>query len=238
MYGGRKAACPLDIVIIGCGLGGLAAAYCLGQAGHRVTLLEAAPALGEVGAGIQVSPNVSRLLIRWGLKEQLEKIAVRPEGISFRRCTSSFLSPTHSTFSDSLASERIGQDGKTVGYTTWEGMEGEYGAPYYQIHRADFHKLLFDLALPVMTLRLNSQVTGIDVYSESPSCTLATGEVIKADFIIGADGVKSHTRELIVGGPDKPRPTGDAAYRAIIPIEGLLADPELRSAADVLNAEV
>ena len=87
LYGGRKTSCPLDIVIIGCGLGGLAAAYCLGQAGHNVTLLEAAPALGEVGAGIQVSPNVSRLLIRWGIKEQLEKIAVRPESITFKRCT-------------------------------------------------------------------------------------------------------------------------------------------------------
>ena len=107
-------------------------------------------------------------------------------------------------------------------------MEEEYGAPYYQIHRADFHKLLFDLALPVMKLRLNSTVTDIDVYSESPSCTLATGEVIKADFIIGADGVKSHTRELIVGGPDKPMPTGDAAYRAIISTAPILEDPELK----------
>lgn len=51
-------------------------------------MFEAAPAIGEVGAGIQVTPNVSRLLIRWGLGEQLENIAVRPEGIVFRRCES------------------------------------------------------------------------------------------------------------------------------------------------------
>jgi salicylate hydroxylase len=76
----------LNIVVVGCGLGGLAAAYCLAKAGHKVTMFEGAPAIGEVGAGIQVTPNVSRLLIRWGLGEQLEKIAVRPEGIVFRRC--------------------------------------------------------------------------------------------------------------------------------------------------------
>ena len=62
LYDGRKASLQLHIIIIGCGLGGLAAAHCLAQAGHRITLLESAPAIGEVGAGIQVTPNVSRLL--------------------------------------------------------------------------------------------------------------------------------------------------------------------------------
>lgn len=86
LYGGRKASLPLHIAVVGCGLGGLAAAHALAKAGHRITILEDAPAIGEVGAGIQVSPNLSRLLIRWGLGEALEKIAVMPEGIEFRRC--------------------------------------------------------------------------------------------------------------------------------------------------------
>lgn len=60
LYGGRKASLCLDIIIVGCGLGGLTAAYCLGQAGHNVTVVEAASTLGEVGAGIQISPNVTR----------------------------------------------------------------------------------------------------------------------------------------------------------------------------------
>lgn len=86
LYGGRKARLSINIVIVGCGLGGLAAAHALAKAGHKVTILEDAPAIGEVGAGIQVSPNVSKLLIRWGLDEPLKKIAVLPEGIEFRRC--------------------------------------------------------------------------------------------------------------------------------------------------------
>ncbi|KAG9080260.1 hypothetical protein FRC06_006861, partial [Ceratobasidium sp. 370] len=85
LFEGRVTSNPLNIVVVGCGLGGLAAAFSLAKAGHKITLFEAAPAIGEVGAGIQVTPNVSRLLIRWGLGEQLENIAVRPEGIVFRR---------------------------------------------------------------------------------------------------------------------------------------------------------
>lgn len=86
LYQGRKASLSLDIVVVGCGLGGLAAAYCLGQAGHRVTVVESAPAIGEVGAGIQIGPNLTRLLIRWGLGPKLKEIAVVPEAILFRRC--------------------------------------------------------------------------------------------------------------------------------------------------------
>ncbi len=86
LYNGRKASHSLHIVIVGCGLGGLAAAFSLGHAGHRVTVLESAPAIGEIGAGIQVTPNLSRLLVRWGLGEVLKKIAVKPEAIALRRC--------------------------------------------------------------------------------------------------------------------------------------------------------
>lgn len=86
MFGGRKASLSLDVIVIGCGLGGLAAAHTLGHAGHKVTIVESAPAIGEIGAGIQVTPNVSRLLIRWGLGENLKKIAVKPEAIALRSC--------------------------------------------------------------------------------------------------------------------------------------------------------
>lgn len=69
-------------------MGGLAAAFALAKAGHRVHLLESAPAIGEVGAGIQVTPNLSRLLSRWGLRPILDAVGVKPDAIVFRRCQS------------------------------------------------------------------------------------------------------------------------------------------------------
>jgi salicylate hydroxylase len=113
LYNGRKASLSLDIIVVGCGLGGLAAAHALSQAGHRITIVESAPAIGEIGAGIQVTPNLSRILIRWGLGEQLKKISVMPEAIALRRW----------------------KTGELVGWTKWgHTMERDYGSPYYHIH--------------------------------------------------------------------------------------------------------
>ncbi|KDQ50635.1 hypothetical protein JAAARDRAFT_141673, partial [Jaapia argillacea MUCL 33604] len=193
-------------------LGGLAAAHTLSSSGHSITLIESATAIGEVGAGIQVTPNVTRLLERWGLGEKMKQVAVRPEAIVFRR---------YST-------------GERVGYTRWGSQFEEgvgRGAPYYHMHRADFHKLLFDLAAPNMELRLNSTVVSVTPSSPSnpqPSVTLASGEVIKGDLIVGCDGVKSCIREVVLGKKVVADPTGDAAYRAIIPTDLMLQDPELR----------
>jgi len=73
------------VVVVGAGIGGLAAAHTLAHTGHRVTLLEPARELGDVDAGIQVSPNATRLLLRWGLGPALRAHAVEPTGIAFRR---------------------------------------------------------------------------------------------------------------------------------------------------------
>lgn len=107
-------------------------------------------------------------------------------------------------------------------------MERDYGSPYYHIHRADFHRLLLDLAEPVSTLRLNSAVVQIDPSSPKPSITLSTGEVLSADLIVGADGVKSMCREVVLGAPVKATPTGDAAYRVTLPTSKMMDDPDLK----------
>lgn len=78
--------------MVGAGIGGLSAAFLLGRAGHKVTVLEAAQAIGAVGAGIQLTPNMSRLLIRWGLREKLEKSVVLPAMLCLRRCRLPLLS--------------------------------------------------------------------------------------------------------------------------------------------------
>lgn len=90
--------------------------------------------------------------------------------------------------------------------------------------------MLYDLATPYMTLRVNSRVVSID--PSTPSLTLQTGEVVYADVVIGADGVKSSIREAVVEGPDKPVATGNAAYRAIIPTADMIKDPDLKSLVD------
>lgn len=214
LYGGRTASCSLEVLIIGCGLGGLAAAYTLSQAGHHVTLIEAAKRLADVGAGIQMSPNASRLLIRWGLGDILEEKGVQPEGIVFRRYA----------------------DGQVVGYSRWgDSMRKEHGAPYYHVHRADLFNMVFDLAKKSenVTMRLACTVTSVSPTPDADgkvSVTTANGEVFSGDLIIGADGVKSVVRGIVTGHPghDPAEPTGDAAYRAIVPTELLLKDPELK----------
>ena len=195
LYGGRTAAHQLHILIVGCGMGGLAAAHCLGKAGHKVTLFESAAAIGEVGAGIQVSPNAARLLRRWGAGPALDAVGVRPHALVLRRYAA----------------------GARVGYTRWTDMEARYGAPYYHVHRADLHRILVDLALhdtdtdtAGVTLRLGARVMSVDPDADTPSLTLASGEELSADVIIGADGVfmpmllcrkhfleKSQTEEVI-----------------------------------------
>jgi salicylate hydroxylase len=223
LYNGARASKSLHIIVVGAGLGGLSAVHTLAQAGHRVTLLESAPAIGEVGAGIQVSPNASRLLLRWGLGSALRTTAVRPEAITFNRYNT----------------------GERVGYTRWgETMEKEYGAPYVHIHRADYHSMLLRLATsaPNVIFRLNATVVDAQPDPTAPgakgghvSITLAGGEIIHADLIIAADGVKSRLQALVTGKQSEPEPTGDAAYRAIIPTDLMLADPELKSLVDEPN---
>lgn len=172
-----------------------------------MTILEAASTIGEVGAGIQVSPNVSRLLRRWGLSIKLEEIAVRPEGIQFMRYNT----------------------GERVGYTTWgDTMDQSYYAPYYHVHRADLYQLLYDItvSLPNVVLHLSSKVVEVD--AAKPAVKLFNGKIFEGDLLIGADGIKSVVQAAVLGATNEARPTGDAAYRAVVPTKIMMEDPELR----------
>lgn len=81
-----KAACRLSVLVVGGGIGGLAVAHCLEAAGHEVTVVERESTITTQGAGIQMGPNASRLLLRWGLQDELEKVALQPEAIVFKHC--------------------------------------------------------------------------------------------------------------------------------------------------------
>ncbi|KAG9503476.1 hypothetical protein J7337_006321 [Fusarium musae] len=195
----------LQILIVGAGLGGLATAVALARKGHEVTVLEQAATLGEVGAGIQIPSNSGRLLLKWGLGPYIEQYAVKPDSMTFRRWANG----------DPIAYTRLSPD-----------FEDRYGAPYYVIHRADFHRALCrraeDLGVKIVT---DSRVTD---YDESiPSAKTYDGREYRADLVIAADGVKSQARSVALGGSDlPPQKTGFAAYRATVNTEEMKQDED------------
>ena len=165
---GKSANSALNIVIVGAGIAGLALAVTLGRAGHKVTVLEAAPAIAEVGAGINCSPNLTRLLTRWDLDQRVRKHTDILTRIDLRRW----------------------EDGDFLGAATlMPEVEKRHGAPQYVIHRADLHSALMEEAGLVGEIRTNSTVTAIDF--DKSSVTLADESKFEADVIVGADGKKS-----------------------------------------------
>ncbi|KAB8262749.1 hypothetical protein BDV32DRAFT_120008 [Aspergillus pseudonomiae] len=203
-----QAKTPLEVIIVGAGIGGMAAALTLGSKGHHVTILESAPKLLEVGAGIQVSPNMLRIFDRWGVSPLIHSKDVALEHIHVRRW----------------------QDGSLLGTMP---VNKTYGQQVV-IHRADLHNALIEqaLALPNVELRVNSTVT--DVQFGPASVTLADDTVVRGDVVIAADGIKSTIRGHLLGedSPSKAIPTGDAAYRIMLPRSTMEKDPELKELLD------
>ncbi|KAI9712613.1 MAG: hypothetical protein M1812_006793 [Candelaria pacifica] len=193
------------VAIVGAGLGGLAAAIGIARAGHKVSILEQAQELGEIGAGIQIPPNSSRILKRWGLLDDIEKLSVRPRDFVLRSY----------------------HDGTILSKQNMVPFAEEtYGVPYLHIHRADFHKRLVAEAKRLgVTLQLGASVNKIDF--EKPSVHLKNGNEFHADLILGADGLKSICREQLLGHPDPPHFTGDLAYRIIVKAEDMKKHADL-----------
>lgn len=194
----------LRIIIVGAGIGGMAAALGCGLAGHQVLVLEDAPAIGEVGAGVQVAPNMVRILERWGVKD----VVIR-ESVSL---TESYI--------------RRWDTGKLLGIAPINKSFGDQ----YVVHRADLHKALFGKAAALPNVKVRTKSTVITADFDAPSVTLANGEVIRADVVLAADGIKSRLRKQLLNlEEDIPIPTGDAAFRVILPREAMESDPDLRA---------
>lgn len=189
------------ILIAGAGLGGLAAAGCLLKAGYDVRVFEQAPALAEVGAGIQMSANAMHVLYHLGIGEEISSKSVRPEAYVFR---------LHDTGEEiqrfALADEHLKL----------------HHAPYNQAHRADLHDSLAGCVreLKQHAIQLNKKATGFVEESDGVTLQFDDGTSAQGDLVIGADGVKSVIRDQICGAVPATY-TGDAAWRVTVPANQL-----------------
>ena len=185
------------IVIAGGGIAGMTAAAALAQQGFGVTLLEAAPEFGEIGAGVTLSPNAMKGLDFIGVCEEVASAGVEPVRQRLQHW----------------------QDGRTLVEMNRTGQREKYGAPYVTIHRADLHELLTGAARRAgVDLRTSSTVVG----SEGASAILADGSRVTGDVLVGADGVKSAIRQRFE--PAAPHFTGHVAWRTLVPVTNDLND--------------
>src|SRR5205085_2674298 len=147
-------------------------------------------------AGIQLSPNASRVLVGLGLDQAFGAIAFEPE-------------------------RHVVRNWKTGGLVSATQMKGvfraQYGAGYFGAHRADFHSVL-QRAVPDGCIRLNARCTAVNQTRDCVTLTFADGTTAQADVVIGADGIRSAVRSALLG-PDAPRFTGHIVWRGLVPTE-------------------
>ena len=189
------------IAVIGAGIGGLATALALLRRGLDVEVYEQAPQLGEVGAGIQISSNGTRVLYALGLEEALRRVQVLPSRRQIRHWSTG---------------------------ETWDWFElgavsaKRYGTPHVMLHRADLHALLAEAVgrLKPDAVHLAKRCIGLTQSDRQVEIRFETGETASAAYVIGADGIHSRVRECLFG-PDRPQFTGVVAWRAVVPMEKL-----------------
>lgn len=185
-----------QLLIAGGGIGGLAAALAVARAGWEVRLYERAPEFTEVGAGVQLGPNVTRILRSWGLEEALNAVAAFPERLQVRNASS-------------------GADLGTLALGA-RAIE-RYGAPYATIHRADLHRLLYRAAAqqPGVHIKLDHWLADFVDDGKVVTLSTTTGRQIEGDALLGADGVWSRVRQQLLQD-EPPRVTGHLAYRTML----------------------
>ncbi|MDO8769478.1 MAG: FAD-dependent monooxygenase [Burkholderiaceae bacterium] len=186
------------LLIAGAGIGGLGAALALARAGVRVTVLEQTDAFGEVGAGVQVSPNAFAVLSGWGLREALLQVANFPLAMQAR---------------DAATHRLLGQ------IDLGDTARSNYGFDYACIHRADLHQVLLDAVRqqPLVTLQLNAKIVAVSELAQAVQVSTEQGASHGADALIGCDGLWSQVRQHVLGA-QPPLATGHVAWRALLPM--------------------
>ncbi|KAK3308961.1 uncharacterized protein B0T15DRAFT_565948 [Chaetomium strumarium] len=209
----------IHLVIIGAGLAGLSAALStkLANPAHRVTILEAVRELQEVGAGLQITPNGTRLLSAWGLTPTLAPLAAVPTSLSVRRYDGTKL----------LAHEPALQD----------QMHARYGHPFWDVHRVDLQQAMVARCRSLgVSIRLGARAVGVDF--EAARVHLLNGSAVQADAVLLADGLWSAIRPAFLGRPSPAILTGDLAYRITLRADELDGEDAEELRAFVRNATV
>ncbi|NYT35938.1 3-hydroxybenzoate 6-monooxygenase [Allopusillimonas soli] len=201
------------IIVVGGGIGGLAAALSLARQNIEVLLLEQASHIGEIGAGIQLGPNAFNALDALGAGDAARKRAVYTE---------------HITMMDAVDATEV------VRIETGDKFRSRFGGPYAVIHRADIHLSILESVQqnPLISFRTSTHVADVKISAKGVEVTDTKGDVHRADAVVGCDGVKSVVREKTIGRHH--RVTGHVVYRAVVELENMPKD--LRIKAPVLWA--
>lgn len=188
-----------DVIVVGGGIGGLSAAYALARKGLGVRVLERSAEFGEVGAGLQIAPNCTRILHAYGLLDEAKKRGVLPVNMVMK---------------DAL-------DGTVLTSLDLKDMERRYGTPYMVIHRSDLHDLFLAACRDAgVDLRTSQPVTAYEntgSASDGARVRLADGASHEARLVVAADGLHSVARRQLVG--DEPVNSAFVAYRGAVPME-------------------
>ena len=183
------------VLIVGAGIGGVSAALALARAGLPVRVLEAAPRLQEVGAGIQLGPNATRVLDDLGVFDALRTVAVHPRELIYM---------------DALSGERI------TSLDLGHAFRERYGHPYIVVHRHDLHQRLLDACLAHgVNISPGKRIVDIEDHLRRARVTCEDGSQYEADVLVGADGLHSQVRALIDDTPPRRHPY--MAYRGTLP---------------------
>ncbi|KAH8433919.1 FAD-dependent oxidoreductase [Aspergillus melleus] len=195
-----------SVLIVGAGLTGLTAAIRLRQANFQVVVLERASALQKLGAGLQIPPNCSRVLRELGVMEKVEAAATAPKALIVRSYVGSQLHH------------------QTINFQQAKG----YGDAHLVIHRADIARILYEEALR-LGVRILFDARVVDINFDLGCVQLHTGEGMRADLVLGADGEHSVCRHLLLGSNNAPSSSGNVVYRLMIPSSALTADAALQA---------